>query len=228
MNVVVESIASFRPRFSLIITDMDAADLDPSDDSFGRVRVCAEAADVGFVTVAGESPLLARRQLLQASQLAPRFTVVTGDVEVSRMHASIQLLVIETLEDGVDLTPGSAQVGPCRAAVGRAEQLRLGGCEDRAAEPAYPHNPLGVKDAHRIVDLIFRGAVDALVRTNQEHRHPPSGVGPFSTGHPAFSSRPEPPTLISPREIPLISISVSPSGISVIEPLWSFCTQDHR
>ncbi|MDL5363162.1 hypothetical protein [Halalkalicoccus sp. NIPERK01] len=94
VNVIMQSIASFSPCVSVIIADVDTTDFDARDNPFRSIRVCTQTADVGFIPMAGKTPLLARGQVLQALQFAPRIALISGDVQMSRMRARVEPLTI--------------------------------------------------------------------------------------------------------------------------------------
>jgi hypothetical protein len=99
MHVVVDALATLGPGLAPIIADVDAADLDASDHTVGRVRMDTETPDVGLVAVARRMPLVTRREILEALEFVPRLAVVGGDVEMGRMGPCLKALAIRTRDD---------------------------------------------------------------------------------------------------------------------------------
>ncbi|WP_211226013.1 hypothetical protein [Haloplanus natans] len=99
VDVVVDAVSTFSPRFPTIVADVDTADLDTSDDSVRGVRMRVEASDVCLVSVTGRIPLVPRREFLKSVEFPPRSTVIVADIEVCWVGAGVQLLSVRTRTD---------------------------------------------------------------------------------------------------------------------------------
>ncbi|MFH5801864.1 hypothetical protein [Haladaptatus sp. CMAA 1911] len=58
MDIIMYSITTFCPRFTVVVTDMDAANLDACDNAVRRIRMSTQTANMRFVAVARQSPLV--------------------------------------------------------------------------------------------------------------------------------------------------------------------------